>query len=362
MENKPEVLIVMYTNWLGGGEALIRDIFNQKCMKSKNKFIDFLIIGNPPKEFTEGLVSNKYKVSIIRTPKLEFSRSFVFYFLSTIFVFYGFLVYLILNFNRARCYKVIHFQDPRSFILGFWFCKLIRAKPILHCHGFNPINKVLFSRLAQNIFKGAQFIFVSKAIKEKYISPLSTINHKIIYNCIDLEFWHIKRKKFDKFTFIHVGRWVDFKHQPDIIEIFTKLNDKYPETQLIIATPELPKNIQAPKNVFFKIGKSTQEIRELYAKSHCFVMFSDEREGWMLTIFEAMAAGLPVIGTNVGGMTAIEYPFKIKPGDKDGLYSLMELYLTDKSAREKAIKASMKNAKLFSAETTAKEWYALYFQ
>ncbi|MEM3411803.1 MAG: glycosyltransferase family 4 protein [archaeon] len=360
--DKPEVLIVMYTNWLGGGEALIRDIFNQKCMRSKNKVIDFLIIGNPPKEFTESLVRNKYKVSMIRTPKLEFSRSFIFYFLSTIFVFYGLIVYLILNFNRARCYKVIHFQDPRSFIVGFWFCKLIHAKPILHFHGYNPINKMLFLTPMKEIFKNVEFVFSSKAIFEKYAVG-SSANYKIIQNGIDINFWNIKRRKFGKFTFLHVGRWIDVKHQSEIIETFVKLNKKYPRTQLIIATDRLPREaaIQS-RNVIFIVGKGPQEIRELYAKSHCFVMFSDEREGWMLTIFEAMAAGLPIIGTNVGGMTAIEYPFKIKPGDKDGLYSLMELYLTDKSAREKAIKASIKNAKLFSAETTAKEWYALYFQ
>jgi len=72
--------------------------------------------------------------------------------------------------------------------------------------------------------------------------------------------------------------------------------------------------------------------------SHIFVLPSIHREGLSIAVIEAMAAGLPVVGTSVGGLPEVIANqfngFIVKPSDSYELYRALKQLVDDRFLRE----------------------------
>ncbi|WP_238602044.1 glycosyltransferase family 4 protein [Lysinibacillus parviboronicapiens] len=90
------------------------------------------------------------------------------------------------------------------------------------------------------------------------------------------------------------------------------------------------------------LGNQT-EVTELLAKGQIFALLSDW-EGLPIAIIEAMRAGLPIIATNVGGVSELvtdtDNGFLIDRGDKELLKQRLRQLLTDETLRQKMGDAS----------------------
>jgi len=88
------------------------------------------------------------------------------------------------------------------------------------------------------------------------------------------------------------------------------------------------------------------------------------REGFSIFILESLAAGLPVVATDVGGNSeAIEEGhsgFLLPPGDVEGIAQRLTRLMTDERLRERMSEAARRRAERFSLETTARETESLY--
>jgi glycosyltransferase involved in cell wall biosynthesis len=80
------------------------------------------------------------------------------------------------------------------------------------------------------------------------------------------------------------------------------------------------------------------DVAQLLAASDVFVL-SSRSEGLPLSILEAMAAGLPVVATNVGGVVELvlegETGFLVPPGDPQSLVGALERLLDDSALRRR---------------------------
>jgi glycosyltransferase involved in cell wall biosynthesis len=86
------------------------------------------------------------------------------------------------------------------------------------------------------------------------------------------------------------------------------------------------------------LAGNRDDVGELLARSHLFVL-STRSEGLPVTVLEAMAAGLPVIASRVGGIPELvvdgETGFLVAPGDPDGLAEAIDRLLGDAGLRER---------------------------
>ncbi|PZP11958.1 MAG: hypothetical protein DI602_10530, partial [Aliarcobacter butzleri] len=126
---------------------------------------------------------------------------------------------------------------------------------------------------------------------------------------IDIEkFRPIIKKDKQSVNFLFVGRIVPIKNIPFLIEGFI---EAYKENNNIILNiigegdkkeVELVSNL-AKKYLSIKFlgKKSGNELVEQYKNSDVFILTSNY-DNYPNVVFEAMASGLPVIGTNVGGI------------------------------------------------------------
>lgn len=80
-----------------------------------------------------------------------------------------------------------------------------------------------------------------------------------------------------------------------------------------------------------------QDIYELLQTSDIFVLPSQDREGLGVALIEAMAVGLPVIGTNLGGIPEVieddENGFLVSPGSSKQLAEALKKLVNDQVLR-----------------------------
>lgn len=123
-----------------------------------------------------------------------------------------------------------------------------------------------------------------------------------------------------------VGRLAEAK-RPDIaIKALARLRQRHPEASLdVIADGPLDAEVAAlvselgVQDAVRLLGKR-DDVPELLAEAECFLLTSDH-EGCPYSVLEAMAAGLPVAATRVGGVPELVAERKtgvlFEPGDPD---------------------------------------------
>lgn len=202
--------------------------------------------------------------------------------------------------------------------------KVSKAKIIIHLHN-DLLNKN--SKDAKEICKVChKVITVSNYIKGRVETIGADIPIETVYNGIDLErFYHatpIDRKtlgfKEDDFIVVYSGRLIKEKGIEELIDAFIQLKD-YPLIKLLIlggsfygisqSNPfldTLKKKCETIKNQIVFTGFIPYEQLPNYLKvGDVAVVPSMWEEPFGLTCVEAMAAGLPLITTNSGGIPEI---------------------------------------------------------
>jgi len=106
---------------------------------------------------------------------------------------------------------------------------------------------------------------------------------------------------------LSVGRIVEAKNYPLLVDAIVELGKKIPEARCLIAgdgdqKEEIEKKIGSlGVSERIKMAGTRRDIPELLAAAEIFTL-SSVREGLPVSILEAMASGTPVVSTDVGGV------------------------------------------------------------
>lgn len=129
-----------------------------------------------------------------------------------------------------------------------------------------------------------------------------------VNNGVDLTRFY--RKDHEQYTLINVARQDENKNQIATIRCFKMLHRKYPNTKLILLG-DGPTHKELIKEAGSLIEDKSVEMpgmvsntEDYYAISDVYVQ-SSHREAMPMSMLEAMAAGLPLISTDVGGVRDI---------------------------------------------------------
>lgn len=142
-------------------------------------------------------------------------------------------------------------------------------------------------------------------------------NIEVIHNFVDVQ--RFRKKPIDAFRkviapnnekiLIHASNFRKLKRVEDVVRIFAQVNKVIPSKLLFVGDgPERPsaeglcRELGICEDTRF-VGKQEQ-IEEILAISDLFLLTSDY-ESFGLAALEAMAAGVPVISTNAGGLPEI---------------------------------------------------------
>lgn len=170
-------------------------------------------------------------------------------------------------------------------------------------------------------------------------------------------------------VFIHVSNFRKIKNLPDIVEAFLKVRERMPAKLLLVGDgPEKHRIMDKVKKTKYKedilfLGKQ-ENIAELFAISDVKLLLS-EKESFGLVLLEAMACGVPGIGTAIGGIPeVIEHGvngYLVDLGDVDAVAKYAIELLSDEEKlmefRENAIRAVRTK---FHSETIIEQYEQLY--
>ncbi len=143
---------------------------------------------------------------------------------------------------------------------------------------------------------------------------------EVIYNFVDVE--RFSRKPIDAFKkviapngeriLLHASNFRKIKRVQDVVKIFFEVNKEIPSKLLFVGdgpergmVEELSRQLEVYDEIRF-VGKQEQ-MEDILAIADLFLLTS-EYESFGLAALEAMAAGVPVVSTNAGGLGEINIP------------------------------------------------------
>ena len=259
-------------------------------------------------------------------------------------------------FQLARIIKekgidIIHCQRHKPTFYGTLAAYMTgkNLKVISHVRGLNRTRRFRRKLLNRALFRRiSRIVAVSNAVRDDIVrtNPMSFPDKVVtIYNGIDVEPYtdcsltreqariRLGLPEKDAFVYGTVGRLVETKGQRILLEAFAKVYEKYPESWLVIAGKgrleselrALAIELNIHKRVLF-LGYRT-DIPEILKAYDVFV-FPSIAEGLPGALLEAMATGIPVIASRVGGVPEIlnnpELGMMISPSSLDELTTAME--------------------------------------
>lgn len=168
----------------------------------------------------------------------------------------------------------------------------MRSKKIARDAGFiTPVSRDLQDAMQQLGFRG---------------------NYEVVYNVVDTRLFHPKENKISvsKIKFLHISTLDDaHKNISGMLRAAAALAQQRNDVEFHFAGDgDTAPHIQTAKELniyntvaFFSGTRTTSEVAELMRSSGCFIMFSNY-ENMPVVISEALASGIPVVSSNVGGI------------------------------------------------------------
>jgi L-malate glycosyltransferase len=190
---------------------------------------------------------------------------------------------------------------------------------------------------------------------------------EVIYNFVDVE--RFNRKPLDAFKkviapngeriLLHASNFRKIKRVQDVVKIFYEVNKEIPSKLLFVGdgpergtAEDLSRRLGVYDEIRF-VGKQEQ-MEDILAIADLFLLTS-EYESFGLAALEAMAAGVPVVSTNAGGLSEVNVDgvtgFMGEIGDIDTMSQQAIAILKDdkqlaqfkKNAAEHALKFDIHN-------------------
>jgi glycosyltransferase involved in cell wall biosynthesis len=294
---------------------------------------------------------------------------------------YAFLQFFNALFRKKVGLLHIHLSSRASFwrkLLFFVPAFLTGVPIILHLHGSEfsvfyenecgPLKK----RLVRFVFNNAAKILVLSSVWNRWVCSISENQNVItLFNPVVTPKPGKGVFQRDNALVLFLGRLGQRKGTYDLIAACAQVVSDVPNFKLLLAGDGDSVGVKTrafasgvDKNVEILGWIRGAEKERLLATAGVYVLPS-YHEGLPMSILEAMAVGLPILSTNIGGIpeavTDGVEGFLIEPGDVQGLAARLARLITDKQlAAEMGLAARRKALSTFSTDVVLPKLEKIY--
>lgn len=196
-------------------------------------------------------------------------------------------------------------------------------------------------------------------------------NIELVYNPVDIDMFKTERNvtKKTETLFITVGRLSDQKNHLLLIDAFSSALKEISSIKLVIIGEGELKIMLQEKITKLNLENSIKMIGvtnnvNMYLKEADVFVLSSKYEGLPLSILEAMASGLPIISTDVGGVSDIvtDNGILVMPQNCEELSKAIKKLALDNQLRLHLSKKSQQNVKKYDVSNFARQYENLYYK
>jgi N-acetyl-alpha-D-glucosaminyl L-malate synthase BshA len=285
------------------------------------------------------------------------------------FILFGFMDALIKSWRKRFDIIHAHYAVPQG-LLGVALKRVLRLPLVVTLHGtdINYLAKRRGTRaLVRLVLNNADAVVAVSRFLKTEAEKLGIEGEKIrvIYNGVELPEYEETQREM---SILFVGSLVKQKGVDVLIKAFRTVKERIPEAKLIIvgegrereALAELCTQLRL-RDVYFAGSRS--ELSSYYSRSRVLALPS-RAEGFGLVALEAMAHGLPVVATKVGGIPEVvthgETGILVECGNANALAEALIRVMSDEALWQRLATRAKERASEFSWEKTANEYAKVY--
>ena len=356
---------------IGGMETFLGDL-TRSSLRSK---VQLILLNNAKLKLQKGgkyAIQTGYRGAFHRSLKItlaSYAYSFKFF-----LQFIGLL--------STRHIDVVHIHTASY--TSFWEkCALVavakgfRKAVVMHVHGalfrdFYQHSRASLQRLIRRTLERCDAVVVWSPSWQRFFSSILTSDRiYVVENGINLAPFQERLSHPAGVRFLHIGEVSSRKGIYDLVDAVKRLKDESPPFHVDIVGPgeieEVTRLIQThnlQQFITLHGPKRGVEKYPFFQQASVFVLAS-YAEGLPIAILEALAAGLVVISTEVGGIPDVIRPddngFLIEPGDTTALAQAMQRILQNKQLQQTIAHNNRKLAfETYNIERCAEKVFHIY--
>jgi len=259
-------------------------------------------------------------------------------------------------------------------LISAFLANFFKIDYYLYLHGGNlPMRLKKNPRLSKYLFSHSKVnIAPSGYLKNAFEKEGYKV--EFIPNNIDISMYPFKPRSVLAPNILYVRAFSEIYNPQMAIEAFVKVYKKYPEAKMCMVGPDKDGSMQLCKELCSQLNvehavefTGRLEKSEWIRRSEEFDLFinSTNFDNQPVSIIEAMALGLPIVSTNVGGI-----PFLIQ-NEKDGLLcaknsseemaSCILRLLDNKDLASRLSEEGLSKAQSYSWDSVKSRWEKLLF-
>jgi len=260
---------------------------------------------------------------------------------------------------------------------AFWFAwaaneigKLLHVPRIIVLHGGDlPTRYKNTPFLSRRLLTGASKIISPSGYLKQVSEAIFSVDVQVIPNPIQTDLYHLKERSFERPKILWVRSFHHIYHPTMAIRVLAEVSSHYSEAKLCMVGPDKDGSLQQCKDLAVSLGLENRVAftgllskKEWISLSEDYNIFINTThfDNTPVSVIEALALGLPVVSTNVGGIPWLLQQGKtallVDDGDEGQMGKAIHLLMKDVMLRQTLVQEGRKLAESMDFKQIGKQW------
>lgn len=284
------------------------------------------------------------------------------------------MIFKTFKYCRKVDYVLIDTYSTKNFWYAFvisQLCRLLKVKYIPKLHGGDLPNRIVKSKFFSDmIFNNAYVNIAPSSYLFKEFKNNGYDNLKYIPNTIELQLYQESLKEFKTPKLLWVRSFAKIYNPIMAVKVLVKLKQSFPEAELCMIGPKKDDSYDETveyaneNNVeVLYTGKLSKEEWIDLSKAYNIFINTTHFDNTPISVIEAMALGIPVVSTNVGGLSYLltnnHNALLVKDNDVDAMVKQIERIINEPNLARSLSQNGKETVKDFDWELVKKQWIEL---